>query len=399
MHATTSPDTSRRLSEEHAAIVAETLPVIGAHINQITPIFYRTMFANHPELEKDLFNRGNQKDGDQQKALAASIAVFATMLVDPNAPDPVDMLARIGHKHVSLGVTREQYQIVHDNLFAAIVEVLGEAITPEVAAAWDEVYWIMADCLIDYEANLYDSAGVEHGDVFRTVTVTDKKSLPGGAIEITITGKLATPLPGQYTSLGVTLPDGARQLRQYSIIAGDDSTWTVALDVVGEVSKHLDQAVAVGDTIQATLPAGDLTLTPGNRPVVLISSGIGATPMVGMLNHLAAEASIRPVTYWHVDDDASTHALAAHTQAAIADNPHITFTPIYRQAGQRLTLSGDCGCGGTDCGKNLRDADVYLCGGTGFLQNMREQIAALPADQQPATVSYELFSPNDWLIR
>lgn len=398
MHVTHDPNTSRRLSPVNEQIVRDTLPVIGANINEITPVFYRTMFGKHPELISDLFNRGNQKDGDQQKALAASIAVFATMLVDPEAPDPVEMLARIGHKHVSLGITRDQYQIVHDNLFAAIVEVLGEAITPEIAAAWDEVYWIMADCLIEYEASLYASAGVKDGDVFRTATIKDKKELPGGAIELTLEGELARPLPGQFTSIGVRLADGARQLRQYSVIAGDDRTWTLALDVTGEVSTYLNEA-PVGSTVDATLPAGDLTLREDSTAdIVLISSGIGATPMLGIMNHLAEEDSPRTVTYWHVDEDAEHDALAAHRDAAAARLRHATVAPIYRADGGRLELAGGCGCGG-DCAKTLAGAEVYLCGGTGFLQNVREQIANLPREAQPAAVYYELFSPNDWLIR
>jgi nitric oxide dioxygenase len=64
-------------------------------------------------------------------------------------PPPQDLLARIAHKHASLGIAEAQYEIVHKHLFEAIVEVLGDAVTPEIAAAWDEVYWHMAD--IHYE--------------------------------------------------------------------------------------------------------------------------------------------------------------------------------------------------------------------------------------------------------
>ena len=73
-------------------------------------------------------------------ALAASIATFATHLVDPRLPHPAELLSRIGHKHASLGVTADQYAIVHEHLFAAIVEVLGaDTVTADVAAAWDRV--------------------------------------------------------------------------------------------------------------------------------------------------------------------------------------------------------------------------------------------------------------------
>lgn len=232
MTVSTQPVTDRnRLAEAHADIIRATLPLVGSKINEITPNFYNRMFTAHPELLADTFNRGNQKQGDQQKALAASIATFATMLVDPEAPDPVDMLARIGHKHVSLGITADQYQIVHDHLFAAIVEVLGaDVVSPEIAEAWDAVYWLMANVLIDMENKLYAERNVAPGDVFRHVTVTDKKQISNKVWEYTLEGDLSTPAPGQYTSVGVKLPDGARQLRQYSIISGTDSAYRIAVE-------------------------------------------------------------------------------------------------------------------------------------------------------------------------
>lgn len=139
------------LSAQSKKIVAATLPALGAAIGEITPLFYRKMFAAHPELVRDVFNRGNQKQGEQQKALAGAIAGFAVLQLDPDPGRQEQLLARIAHKHASLGITAEQYEIVHTHLFEAIVEVLGEAVTPEVGAAWDEPYWLMAQTLISME--------------------------------------------------------------------------------------------------------------------------------------------------------------------------------------------------------------------------------------------------------
>lgn len=92
------------------------------------------MFAEKPELMDGLFNRGNQATG-QQQAVAGSIAAFATYLV--NKPDelPDPPLSWISHKHVSLGLRPEQYKVVHDHLTWSIVDVLGEAVASEMAAA------------------------------------------------------------------------------------------------------------------------------------------------------------------------------------------------------------------------------------------------------------------------
>ncbi|MBB1020642.1 hemin transporter [Dietzia sp. E1] len=407
----------RELSDEHAAVVRETLPVIGAHIDEITPVFYRTMFADNPELLRDTFNRGNQKLGAQQRALAASIATFATLLVDGRSP--VDMLSRIGHKHASLGITPDQYQVVHDYLFGAIVEVLGEAITPEVAAAWDEVYWIMAAVLVDFEKALYDEAQVEPGDVFRTATVVAREDVTDSVAVFTLGGPDGEPLPdfrpGQYTSVGVVLPDGARQLRQYSLsTAPGDGTWRIGVRRVdadgeacpaGEVSGWLHANAAVGTTIQVTLPFGDLVLDAAGigegreaAPVVLCSAGIGITPMLGMIAHLAATEDTRRVLVLHADRSPADHVLAfevAGEAAMLADAEVHTW---YEQAADTVSGPGTVHRGLMDLSSVPlpEGAHVFLCGSTGFLQSLRRQL--LDAGVSEDRLHAELFAPNDWLV-
>ena len=406
----------RQLSAEHAAVIRETLPVIGAHIDEITPVFYRTMFGKHPELLRDTFNRGNQQLGAQQRALAASIATFATLLVDGKSP--VDMLSRIGHKHASLGITPDQYQVVHDNLFAAIVEVLGEAVTPEVAAAWDEVYWIMAAVLVDFEKALYAEAQVEPGDVFRTATVIARQDVTDSVAVVTLGGPDGQPLPdfrpGQYTSVGVVLPDGARQLRQYSLsTAPGDGTWRIGVrrvDAVtgcpaGEVSGWLHANAEVGTTLQVTLPFGDLILDAAGigadqdgAPVVLCSAGIGITPMLGMIAHLAATEDPRRVLVLHADRSPDQHVLAdevAGESSLLADAEVHTW---YEQGADTVSGPGAVHHGVMDLSAVglPEDAHVFLCGSTGFLQSLRP--AFLGAGVPEERLHAELFAPNDWLV-
>ncbi|MGW9826938.1 nitric oxide dioxygenase [Brevibacterium pityocampae] len=403
------------LTPEHEEIIKATLPLVGSKINEITPIFYSRMFEAHPELIADTFNRGNQKQGAQQRALAASVATFATMLVDPEAPAPVNLLSRIGHKHVSLGITKDQYQIVHDNLFAAIVEVLGEdVVTPDVAAAWDSVYWLMADVLTDFEYDLYRSARVEPGDVFRATTVVDRRDLPGDIVHFTVraaegSADLPGHLPGQYVSVGARLPDGARQLRQYSLVRGGSAAGELSFAVKriratesapeGEVSNWLGENVQVGDSLEVTLPAGDLVLdAQATNPVVLISAGIGVTPMLGMLDSLAASGSARTVVALHADDSAEVDAFgAARTgyAAGLAEGSAITW---YGTGTPDAELQGEVREGLMDLSavELPESASVYICGSNGFLQFIRTQL-----DERgvaAADVHYELFAPNDWLL-
>ncbi|MGH3705799.1 MAG: globin domain-containing protein, partial [Agromyces sp.] len=143
------------LSEKSRPVIDATLPVIGERIGEITPKFYRRLFAAHPELLDGMFSRANQGNGTQQQALAGSIAAFATHLLANPETLPEAVLSRIAHKHAALGIPESGYPIVYEHLFAAIAEDLGDAVTPEVAEAWTEVYWLMADALIKIERGLY----------------------------------------------------------------------------------------------------------------------------------------------------------------------------------------------------------------------------------------------------
>src|SRR5699024_1804864 len=106
MFVTSKPDTkAKRLSPAHEETVKATLPAVDENIETIAHTFYGMMFTAHPAMLPDTFNRGNQTSREQQKAFAASVATFATMLVNPVTQDPVEPLNRIAHKHVSLGIT------------------------------------------------------------------------------------------------------------------------------------------------------------------------------------------------------------------------------------------------------------------------------------------------------
>ena len=397
------------LEPAHTRIVSATLPLIGAHIDEITMEFYRRMFDAHPELLRNLFNRGNQAQGAQQRALAASIATFATHLVDPALPHPAELLSRIGHKHASLGVTADQYPIVHEHLFSAIVAVLGaDTVTADVAAAWDRVYWIMADTLIALEGDLYRGAGVADGDVYRRARVVSRVDDPSGAVLITVrpAGQpFADFLPAQYVSVGVTMPDGARQLRQYSLVnapGGQELTFAVrpvAADAdqpAGEVSSWIAANLCVGDILDVTVPFGDLPAPGGGEPLVLISAGIGITPMIGILEYLAAKAPDTPVQVLHADRSDQSHPLQERQLELIAALPHAVLDVWYEDGLTAGIVGAHAGLLNLAAVELADDAHVYVCGNNGFVQAVRSQLTdrGVPAER----VHCELFSPNDWLL-
>ncbi|MFE7766332.1 globin domain-containing protein [Streptomyces sp. NPDC057438] len=401
---------SLTLSAQSTPVVRATLPVVGASLTTITELFYRRMFEERPELLRHLFNRTNQATGAQREALAGSVAAFATLLVERPGERPDAVLARIAHKHVSLGITADQYPLVGRHLLGAVAEVLGDAVTPEVGAAWDEVYWLMANALIAVEARLYAEAGVADGDVWRRMEVAERQQESPEAVSLVLRrtdGRPTVPFrPGQYVSVRVELPDGARQIRQYSLsTAPDHKTWRITVKRErsadgsvpdGEVSSWLHAHAEVGDLLDVSLPAGDLVLPEDDTPLFLASAGIGITPMLSMLDHLALTSATRPVTVVHADRTPLDHVHRdeqADLVSRLADaDLHLWYendahlSPGTHVAAGRATL---------DHLTLPADTTAYLCGPLPFMRLVRGELLA--KGLHPSAVHYEVFGPDLWL--
>ncbi|MEU3845204.1 globin domain-containing protein [Streptomyces sp. NPDC028635] len=399
------------LSEQSAATVRATLPAVAGAITEITERFYARLFEAHPELLRDLFNRGNQASGAQKQALAGSIAAFAVHLLDHPDQRPDALLGRIAHKHASLGVTPEQYEVVHEHLFAAIVEILGEAVTPEVAAGWDEVYWLMANALIAIEKRLYEESA---GTGRRPWEVVERVEETADVVTFRLRPADGGPVrdfrAGQYVSVQVELPDGARQIRQYSLSGAPGETVRqfsvkrvsgTGAAPAGEVSDHLHARVRVGDTLLLSEPYGDLVLddAPG-APVLLASAGIGVTPMIAMLAQLAEDAHAAPVTVVHGDRSPADHALRTEQEAYAAKLADAGVHFWYEQDVQDVQ---DGPAGARRGLVDLTDVTVpagtraYLCGPLPFMRAVREQLLAKGV--AAADIHYEVFGPDLWLAR
>ncbi|MGM9443301.1 globin domain-containing protein [Streptomyces murinus] len=390
------------LSEQSAATVRATLPAVGAAIEQITERFYARLFDAHPELLRDLFNRGNQASGAQKSALAGSIAAFAGYLVEHPNQRPDAMLSRIAHKHASLGVVPEQYPVVHEHLFAAIAEILGDAVTPEVAAAWTEVYWLMANALIAIEKRLYEESGSQE---FREWEVVGREEETADVVSFRVRPVDGSPVrgfrAGQYVSVGVKLADGARQIRQYSLSGapGEDVRQFSVKRVHGgatpdgEVSNQLHARVRVGDVLELSEPYGDLVLDGvAGRPLLLASAGIGVTPMIAMLASLAADGHDAPVTVVHGDRSPADHALRVDHQAyadKLADSD-VTF--FYERDAEPGGRTGLVDLSGIDIAPGTC---AYLCGPLPFMRAVRGQL--IEKGVAPADIHYEVFGPDLWL--
>ncbi|MEN9893278.1 MAG: hypothetical protein RLY78_3573 [Pseudomonadota bacterium] len=379
------------------AQVKATAPVLQAHGLDLTRHFYARMFRHNPEL-KELFNQGHQRSGAQQQALAGAVAAYALHIDAPEVLMPV--LERIAARHVSLGIRREHYAIVGRHLLASIGEVLGEAATPALVDAWAQAYGQLADILIGLEQRQYDATAAQPGgwSGWRSLRVRARheESAEIASFELVPAdgGPVPAFQPGQYVSVRVLLPQlGYRQPRQYSLSnapgldhlrisvkreAGDD------VRDEGQVSGHLHRQVQAGDVVEVSPPAGDFRLhTDRDTPVVLISAGVGITPMMSMLAWLAREQPQRPVRFLHAARDAGVQAFAGEVRALAArcadartffvhETPAAAAGAPTPDAIGRLMLADL-----QRDGLLPPDADHWLCGPAGFMSAQRAALRAL----------------------
>ena len=383
------------LSTQSLPLIEATLPLVGERMPEIAKNFYSRMLTAHPDLFDGLFSRSNQKNGSQQQALAGSIAVFATYLVQNPDTTPEAMLSRIAHKHISLDIQPEQYDVVYKYLFEAIADELSDVITAEIAGAWTEVYWLMAHALIKMEKGMY--AGLASDRPLAPWTVVKKEAAGTDAVTFTLEPADDTPvtpaLPGQYVSVTATMPDGIRQVRQYSLSAGTATTrvFTTKLDADGEVSPVLHRDVQVGDTLILSVPCGDITLDQGDGPLILASAGIGCTPSASILRSLVDAGSTREVLVLHAESTLERWALRDQMSEDIA-LLEAAELELWLEIPSEGHHEGFMSLANVTIPK---DASVYLCGPLPFMRSLRSQAleSGVPADR----IHYEIFGPDLWL--
>jgi len=395
------------LSPESEAVVKATAAVVAANAEAITNVFYPNMFAAHPELLR-VFNMGNQASGEQSKALAASVVAFAVSLIDPDAPSFDHVQTRIAYKHVSLGITPDQYLIVGKYLIGAVAEVLGDAVTPEIAAAWTEVYWLFAVTLIAEEARLYQQAGIDPNRPLRPYRVVrrieETHDVVSLVLEPTDGSELQAMRPGQYVSVFVDLPDGSRQPRQYTVSSTASGTrLQITVSLVkgvhgapdGQVSSYLVNKAKVGDVFDISAPAGDFVIEDVKSPLLLASAGAGITTVLPIVEYLARTQPERPLILAHADRTAEDHALRDTVLHVARHIDNLSTYAWYERLDPKDTLpthaEGYMDLSGIDL---PADVQVFTCGPLPFMRLVRSALLArgVPAEN----IRYEVFGPDLW---
>lgn len=393
------------LSTAARPYIEASVPVLQAHGLAITTTFYKNMFNAHPEL-KNLFNMGNQANGSQQQSLAAAVFAYAANIDNAQALQPV--IDRIVHKHAAVGIKPAHYPIVGRHLLGAIAEVLGEAATPPLIAAWDEAYWLLAGEFIAAEARLYQSTGYA-ADQWIETRIVETATVAEGVLSIVLAAAEGETLPafkaGQYISVAVTLPDGSRQIRQYSLSDAEQKT-TYRISVKreagdtqtpqGTVSNWLHQYVNVGGQLLVSHPYGEFTPDlNASEPLVLLSAGVGITPMLAMLETLVQRQSTRDIWFLHAGRSLQyvphLEELGASKQSLLQLNLalYLEDQPVVETA---LTVHNGRMCLAEWPFNAALNAQYYLCGPLPFMIEQWQALLALgiPAQQ----IHREVFGPE-----
>ena len=396
------------LTQQQIETVKSTIPLLEDAGSGITEHFYKRMFKHNPELQ-DTFNMSNQASGRQQFALFAAIAAYAKHLDNPSVLS--SMVERIANKHTSLHIQPEQYDIVGHHLIETLRELAQEAFTPEVEDAWGAAYGQLANIFVNREEEIYSSnaktnGGWRGGRKFRLIEKRIESELVKSLVlEPCDRGDVAGYLPGQYIGIEVQPPGSDyKEIRQYSLSdKSNNDSYRISVkreapieanSQPGVVSNYLHDKLRLNDEVVLYPPSGDFYLKSDNNPVVLISAGVGLTPMQAMLETLVAKGSKQDLFYLHACENSAQHSFKKRNQSLSIGSGVKTFTWYNQEASEQANVfNGFMNLTSIKEQLPLANADFYICGPVGFMMFTKQQLIDLGVNKD--CIHYEVFGPHE----
>ncbi|WEJ74411.1 NO-inducible flavohemoprotein [Pseudomonas sp. PSE14] len=386
------------LSNEHRTLVKATVPLLETGGEALTQHFYKMMLSEYPEV-RPLFNQAHQASGDQPRALANGVLMYARHIDELEQLGP--LVAKIVNKHAALQILPEHYPIVGSCLLRAIREVLGEEIaTQAVIDAWAAAYGQLAEILIGAEESVYQQNAEQPGGWrgarrFRIARKeVESEEITSFYFQPADDGALLDFQPGQYIGLRLEL-DGEEVRRTYSLSDapnGREYRISVKREAEGKVSNHLHDEMKVGDEIELFPPAGDFFLRDGDKPLVLITAGVGITPTLAMLRQ--ALDSGREVHFIHCARHGGVHAFRDWIEAQSEAHPHLLHYFCYSEPREQDEAHAEGFLSRDLLGQWLpanRDLDAYFLGPKPFMAQVKRHLRELGVPEQQT--HYEFFGP------
>ena len=390
------------LSAETLTTVKSTAPLLAKEGKAITDLFYSKLFTNHPELQH-IFNMANQAQGEQSRALAESVFMYATHIDALQNLDP--MVSRIAHKHASLQVAPEHYPIVGKYLLEAIQDHLGLEADHPVLSAWGEAYGQLAGIFIKTEEDIYSHNAEKPGGWrgFRPFVIRDIVDEASGIKSIYLQAEDGQPIadfePGQYIGIKVRVQGHEYdEIRQYSLSNApgkDHYRITVKAESTpprheGKVSNHLHGAQP-GDRVWVQPPTGDFTVNHPDNELVLIAGGVGITPLLSMLLHrVESGVDVSGLVFIHCCKDREHHVMADELRRLSAQHGFKYYVSYETDNGADHQGYLDSSALSQWLGE--ADADVYFCGPKPFMAAVNTTL--LDMGFKDGQLHYEVFGPS-----
>ncbi|MCK0068102.1 NO-inducible flavohemoprotein [Kordiimonas laminariae] len=387
------------LDQNTIDIIKATAPVVAPKADEITSCFYPLMFERYPEVIP-YFNQTHQSKGSQPKALANAVVAYALHIENLGALDGA--VKQIIQKHCSLGIQPDHYNIVGECLLAAIKAVLGDVASDDIIEAWGKAYGQLAGILIDAEEGLYAAGASKEGGWrgLREFIIKDKVRESDIITSFYLTPKDggAVPAfePGQFIAALFNI-DGQHVRRNYSLSDAPGKNYlriSVKREEHGLVSNHLHNNLNQGDSIALMPPFGEFTLRKNDKPLVLVTGGVGITPAISMLNTEAATG--REIHFIHAALNRNTHAFREHVQNTAAE--HTNVKPIFVYNEPTATCAPHAK--GFITKEMLeaqipsdRDVEFYFLGPKPFMQSALKIAKELNIPE--GQIHYEFFGPAE----
>lgn len=368
------------ISTKSLEILRATGPLVAEHSKKITDTFYPNhLFKNYPVVLQ-YFNPVNQLMGKQSAALGGAVAGFGCNIDNLSVLEPA--FDTIALKHCALDVKPELYPAVRDSLLGACVEVLGDAITPEVAEAWSEGIDELAAILIELENEVYAKASARVGGFKgeKEFVVTKRTEIAKDAMEFQFQPKgennetIFEYTPGQFLTIrapGVLAP------RHYTVTSkpNHDNFLSCCIKKVasprnmdeipaGEMSSHVHASLQEGDIVKLTTPYGEFVPHVEQHPAVLFSAGIGITPMSSFVRYFQDKGV--KVTSVHIDRSADYHAYIdrfTEVDEKVWIYTDVDSRPTMPSVVSNVVSRQDDG-----------NAVYYICGPPTFMQETRQSL-------------------------
>lgn len=404
------------ISTAQLAIIKATVPVLQAHGDTITTVMYKNMIRAHPELN-NVFSHTSQITGAQPRALARAVLAYAMYIDD--LPKLSHAVERIAQKHVSLFIQPEQYDVVATHLIGAIGEVLGDAATPDIVDAWTAAYGVLASVFIGREAELYKAD--ENWTGWRKFRIARKvpeaEDIASFYLE-PVDGVAPLPryLPGQYVSLQLLVPQlGHLQSRQYSLSSWPDESGKqfrvsvkkerdIEVKVDGLLSNMLHDSCKEGDIVELSHPHGEFFLDPSDVskagvPAVLVSAGVGATPLLSMLRALSQPSAVdRPISWIHTSHSKATQPFAdevVEIMRGLKNKKVVSHVHLRQELDEESKPRLDISTLDQEQALFIHDrtAEYYICGPERFMLDIRRKLMKVGVER--SRVFLELFATGD----